>query len=139
GSNMESIFKVVVGDWDKMQGHAYPIRYEVFVSEQQVPVELELDDDDAVSLHAVAFDQNGQAVGTGRLLPDGHIGRMAVRAQNRGQGIGRALLMALLEEARAHRHEKAILSAQWHARAFYAKLGFVPVGDVFMEAGIRHV
>ena len=63
--------------WDEARAHASPIRFTVFVEEQGVPREIELDEQDALSIHAVAFDDR-QPVATGRLLPDGHIGRRAV-------------------------------------------------------------
>jgi len=79
GGRMEpSDVCIVLGTWDKLRNDALVVRGEVFVVEQSVPEEIELDDMDAVSLHVVAY-VNGEPVGTGRLLPDGHIGRMAVR------------------------------------------------------------
>jgi predicted GNAT family N-acyltransferase len=78
-----------------------------------------------------------RAIGTGRLLPDGHIGRMAVLADWRGKGVGRALLERLLEEARLQSCALA-LHAQTHASGFYRRFGFVEEGPEFMEAGIPH-
>jgi predicted GNAT family N-acyltransferase len=127
------------GDWAAMQADAKPIRMEVFVREQNVPAELEMDDKDAVCLHAVAYDAAGTALGTGRLLPDGHIGRMAVLLSARGQGVGGALLQGLMEKARQRGDEKVVLSAQTHAAEFYLAHGFAMAGDVFYEAGIPHI
>jgi predicted GNAT family N-acyltransferase len=118
---------------------AQPIRYEVFVIEQNVPVELEWDDMDKVCLHAVAYDEQGQAIGTGRLLPDGHIGRMAVRKAARGTGVGGALLEALMARAKERGDRSVLLSAQTHAEPFYLRYGFVREGKEFMEAGIPHI
>ena len=132
-------FKVVLGGWETSKADAMAIRYEVFVREQHVPVEIELDQEDACSIHAVAYDQQGMAVGTGRLLPNAHIGRMAVCASHRGRGVGSVLLRALLEAARERRYPQVVLSAQVHARAFYAFHGFVADGDTYMEAGIEHI
>ena len=73
--------RIELGDWQSMQAWAEPLRFAVFVEEQNVPADIELDSFDALSVHAVAFDASGEAVGTGRLLPDGHIGRMAVAKQ----------------------------------------------------------
>ncbi|MEO6958641.1 MAG: GNAT family N-acyltransferase, partial [Burkholderiaceae bacterium] len=84
----EGRFKVVLGDWETSKKDAMAIRYEVFVREQHVPIEIELDSEDAYSVHAVAYDERGVAVGTGRLLRDAHIGRMAVRVSHRGAGVG---------------------------------------------------
>lgn len=115
------------------------MRYEVFVLEQNVPVELEWDDMDAVSLHAVARDEQGMALGTGRLLPDGHIGRMAVKKAARGAGVGGRILEALMQQARDRGDKTVILSAQTHAAPFYSGFGFVQEGEEFMEAGIPHI
>ena len=130
--------QIVTGDWDSLRDHAQALRVEVFVVEQGVPVELEWDEADEVSTHTVAYDQSGQAVATGRLLPDGHIGRMAVRKSARGQGIGTQVLSALLHEARRQQFQELVLHAQTHAIEFYAKHGFQIEGDEFSEAGIPH-
>lgn len=130
--------RVVTGSWDALGEAAGRIRLEVFVEEQQVPLEEELDVRDAQCLHAVAYDADGQAMGTGRLLPDGHIGRMAVRKPWRGQGVGSLLLTALMDAARRRGDAEVVLDAQMHARAFYARHGFVEEGETFMDAGMPH-
>ncbi|MEP6609679.1 MAG: GNAT family N-acetyltransferase [Burkholderiaceae bacterium] len=131
--------RVELGDWDQMRCWAEPLRFAVFVSEQHVPAEIELDAFDVASVHAVAFDSAGHAVGTGRLLPDGHIGRMAVAPSERGSGIGSAILRALMDEARRRGHSQAVLSAQMHAQDFYRKHGYSVHGDQYDDAGIPHV
>lgn len=118
---------------------AREVRYTVFVQEQNVPESLELDEFDSVSLHVLALDANGYAVGTGRLLPDGHIGRVAVLKQLRGYGVGASIMRALMNAARDHGHTGVELSAQCHAAQFYERLGFKQYGDVYQEAGIAHV
>ena len=128
-----------LGDWATLGPHATAIRFEVFVDEQKVPAEIELDDMDAVCLHAVAYDGAGNAIGTGRLLPDGHIGRMAVRQPGRGTGVGGAILTLLLEKARERGDAAVVLNAQTVAAPFYARHGFVQQGEQFEEAGIAHV
>jgi predicted GNAT family N-acyltransferase len=116
----------------------FALRYDVFVVGQDVPEDLERDDLDAVSDHAVALVE-GEVVGTGRLLPDGTIGRMAVATSARGAGIGAALL-ARLEARASERGLPAVeLHAQVHATGFYDKAGYLPFGDVYLEAGIEHV
>ncbi len=131
--------RLVLGDWEAQRTDAQAVRYEVFVLEQQVPLEMEWDEMDAVCIHIVAYDEEGQAVGTGRLLPDGHIGRMAVRQPARGNGIGARMLEALVKAA-SNRGDKAVmLNAQTQAEAFYQRYGFVREGEVFMEAGIPHI
>ncbi len=129
---------IVTGDWDSLREHAQALRIEVFVVEQGVPVELEWDEADEVSTHAVAYDEEGQPVATGRLLPDGHIGRMAVRKSARGQGIGAQVLRALLEEAKRLGYPELVLHAQTHAASFYLRHGFALRGEEFIEAGIPH-
>ncbi|MEN9559407.1 MAG: haloalkane dehalogenase domain protein [Pseudomonadota bacterium] len=114
------------------------IRFTVFVEEQQVPAEIELDDFDAVSEHALCFDPGGQAIGCGRLLPDGHIGRMAVLKSWRGRGVGAKILLHLMTLARQKGHTEVVLSAQTHALPFYEIMGFVARGPEYMEAGISH-
>lgn len=135
--------RVSLGDWATQQPEAQAIRYEVFVLEQKVPLEMEWDEMDAQCLHAVAYlkgeDGVEQAVGTGRLLPDGHIGRMAVKQVARGAGVGAALLQALMQQAQIRRDTLVQLNAQSHAEAFYGRHGFVRAGDEFEEAGIPHI
>lgn len=114
------------------------VRDVVFVGEQQVPVEIERDALDASCAHVLARDADGRPVGTGRLSPDGRIGRMAVLREWRGRGVGRAMLLRLLEEARARGLSEVHLHAQVDAEAFYAADGFLPVGERFVEAGIQH-
>lgn len=132
-------YDIRFGDWGAMGAEAKAIRFEVFVAEQGVPAEIELDHMDAVCLHAVAYDASGTPVGTGRLLPDGHIGRMAVRKAARGTGVGSALLLALMAQARQRGDQLVALSSQSHAAPFYERHGFAVEGDEFFEAGIAHI
>lgn len=131
-------FAVAQGDWSALGAEAGPIRERVFVHEQQVPLELEWDEFDAVSHHVLARDATGRPIGTGRLLPDGHIGRMAVLPDWRGRGVGRALLDRLMELAAQAGQAELALHAQTHACGFYRAAGFVEEGPEFMEAGIPH-
>ncbi len=135
---MDSI-NVILGDWASCRQDATLIRYEVFVHEQHVPIEEEIDLDDQHCLHAVAYDEQGAAVGTGRLLSNAHIGRMAVRKAYRGRGVGSRLLTALVDEARRRQYLEVVLSAQVHAKAFYAAHGFIAEGNIYMDAGIEHI
>ncbi|AXK65679.1 GNAT family N-acetyltransferase [Burkholderia sp. IDO3] len=135
---------VETGDWTSLGGDAARIRDAVFVREQRIPPEWELDDEDPLSLHAVAYRVDTttgarRAVATGRLLPSGTIGRVAVLADARGQGTGSAVLHALLDAAR-HRGEPLVwLYALDAAVSFYERHGFVAVGEPFVEVGVRHV
>ena len=124
-------------DWIVDRAALRAVREQVFVREQGVAVELEWDEFDPLCQHVVA-EAAGQAIGTGRLLPDGHIGRMAVLESWRGQGVGSALLEALLHLARARGTRRVQLNAQSRAMGFYQRHGFVAEGEEFIEAGIAH-
>ncbi len=114
------------------------LRREIFIIEQQVPEVLEWDAADADCVHALALNAEAQAIGTGRLLPDGHIGRMAVITSWRRRGVGSAILEFLISRARSEGHAALHLHAQSHALAFYQRYGFIAHGAEFMEAGIPH-
>jgi predicted GNAT family N-acyltransferase len=124
--------------WEQAQPVAGPLRFAIFVGEQNVPSGIELDDLDAQCVHAVAYDAEGRAVGTGRLLPDGRIGRMAVVKEWRRMGIGAAIMEALMREARKRGHKEVTLSAQLQAAEFYRGFGFEAEGKVYKDAGILH-
>ena len=117
---------------------ALRLRSEVFVVEQAVPEELEVDGLDDACMHALAT-RDDEPVGVGRMQVDGHIGRIAVRKPFRGQGIGTQIMQALIGEARRRELPSVYLGSQVHARIFYEDLGFVPYGEPFEEAGIPHV
>lgn len=139
----ESMVRVKTGTWAELGEDAGRIRTEVFVKEQRIPAELEWDEADATSLHAVAYNRLGQPVATGRLLPaeqgTAKIGRMAVHQALRGCGVGEQVLRALAD-ASARRGDRAIeLHAQRTAQSFYAKLGFATRGEPYEEAGIPHI
>ena len=125
------------GDWRQLGEQASEIRRQVFIEEQAVPQQEEWDGRDDECLHVLAR-LDGQPVGTARLLPDGHIGRVAVLAAGRGRGIGLALMQAAIEAARQRGHAHAELAAQTHALAFYRRRGFKAYGAEFLDAGIAH-
>jgi len=126
-------------DWAHDAERLSAIRRAVFIDEQRVPEALEWDEHDANALHLLATRADGTPIGCARLLPDGHVGRMAVLLPWRGHGVGRALLAAAIRAAQAHGHITLKLSAQIHAAGFYAAAGFVAVGEPYEEAGIPHV
>jgi len=132
-------FRIVTTDWRSDRQRLSRIRRAVFIEEQRVPEELEWDDDDADAIHLLAVDADDTPIGCARLLPDGHIGRMAVLQSWRGKGVGRALLQKALEVARAQGHAIVRLSAQTHASGFYRRHGFIAQGDEYLEAGIPHL
>ncbi len=132
---------ILLLDWSTAQIFAKPIRYRVFVMEQAVPEEMEWDEYDQDAIHALAL-INDETVGTARLILNhekAKIGRMAVLEEWRSQGIGFALLNALVQEARQQQIKLIELHAQVHAVGFYEKLGFKKNGPIFDEASINHV
>ncbi len=131
------MLRIELLSWEGARVHASLIRFTVFVEEQGVPREIELDEQDAVSVHGVVFDRE-KAVATGRLLPDGHIGRMAVLKEWRGRGVGGLMLKSLMQRAKERGDAEVVLSAQVHARAFYRAHGFAEEGAEYIEAGIPH-
>jgi len=130
---------------------AYAVRYDVFVTEQQVPADLELDDLDDGADHFVAYDGD-RPVGAGRLVvepagfegadpalgPVGHLGRLAVRPETRGTALGVALVRAIEERAAERGLRVIALSAQTQALGFYERLGYTAYGEVFDDAGLPH-
>ena len=131
-------FEIRLARWPRDREALRLIREQVFVEEQGVPLELEWDGLDPRCLHLLAEDAGGNPIGTGRLLPDGHIGRMAVLAPWRGRGVGTALLRRLMEEGRKLGYPELVLNAQVSAISFYERAGFEVEGPVFDDAGIPH-
>ena len=127
-----------LGSWDELRDSASAVRQAVFVREQGIPQSLEWDEADSNCLHAVILDEGNRPVATGRLLPDGHIGRMAVLAECRRTGLGGQVLQALIEAARQRGHLCVALSAQVHALSFYRRHGFVAEGPIYDDVGIPH-
>jgi predicted GNAT family N-acyltransferase len=132
-------FTVKPASWSTEAATMCAIRLKVFVDEQNVPLELEWDGEDERCEHALAYAPDDTPIGTGRLLPDGRIGRLAVFKEWRGQGAGSALLQYFLGLAREKGFTEVRLHAQTHATAFYARHGFEAHGDEFMDAGIPHI
>lgn len=123
--------------WAQDQAPLSAIRRKVFIEEQHVPEDMEWDEFDDDSVHFLAED-NGIAVGCGRLLPSGQISRISVLEERRSEGIGRALLDAMIDEARSRGLKEVFLHAQTHATSFYEGAGFLVDGGIFVEAGIPH-
>ena len=125
--------------WNASQKEIKAIRDKVFVEEQRVPPELEWDGLDEGSYHVLAYAPDGAPIGTGRILQDGRIGRLAVLSEWRGKGVGRALLELLLVVANKMGNEVVELHAQTQVIGFYRKRGFTRHGKEFIEAGIPHI
>ncbi len=130
--------RVKLVDWVDAEPLIRPVRETVFIHEQAVPEELEWDGLDPQCAHVLAWNGQGDAIGTARMQPNGTIGRMAVLKDWRGRGAGRALLEALLDCAVRQGLTRVTLSAQTHAIGFYERAGFHVVGELFTDAGIPH-
>lgn len=132
---------ILIKPWPQAITEAFPIRTAVFVQEQGVPEDLELDKFDANADHALAYIR-AQCIGTARLIQltagRSHIGRMAVLIEHRNKGVGHRLLNALVELGRSRGTIEFELHAQVPAIPFYEKLGFIPHGGIYDEAGIPH-
>jgi predicted GNAT family N-acyltransferase len=124
--------------WHEESSRLQALRHEVFVLEQGVPVDIEQDGRDGEAAHVIA-ELDGEAVGCGRLLVDGRIGRLAVRRGFRRLGIGRLLLDELIRLARRRGERQLYLHAQEDAADFYRRAGFDAEGERFEEAGIAHI
>ena len=132
---------ILIKNWQDAKLDAYSIRRRVFIEEQGVPEEMELDEFDLDARHALAY-ADSECIGTARLvtLPGnlGRIGRMAVLPGYRGQGIGRELLKTLLKASRSQDIKQIELHSQVSVIPFYEQFGFIAQGDVYDEADIPH-
>jgi predicted GNAT family N-acyltransferase len=135
--------QVQLGSWEKLGFDARHIRTQVFIIEQGIPEAMEWDNADPGCIHAVAYNQQGLALATGRLIEHvpgvAKIGRMAVSQSARGTGVGRAVLQELMGYARKKGYREAMLHAQVSALPFYSRAGFVARGSVFDDVGIAHI
>ncbi|PTI75129.1 GNAT family N-acetyltransferase [Staphylococcus succinus] len=126
----------------KMMEDAYTIRKEVFVHEQGVPLENEIDEHEHIATHVVGYDKKERPFATGRFRPykDGvKIERVAIIKTHRNTGLGK-LLMSFLEEVAINKnYRNLMLNAQYHARPFYESLGYHTMGEIFLEENIEHI
>lgn len=136
--HVNSQFKIQPVSWQTHHSELSAVRFEVFVEEQGFAAEIELDGQDEHCCHVLATNESGEAVGTARLLPDGHIGRVAVLSNYRSLGIGRQMMVLLAKLAKEQGLEQVELSSQTHAIPFYADLGYESVGEIYDEAGAPH-
>ena len=131
-------FTISTVTWHDAEPLLRSVREAVFIREQGVPAELEWDGLDADSHHVLALSNSGQAIGCGRILPNAHIGRVAVIPEWRGKNVGTAILEGLLAFAGSKGYSEVVLDAQVQALPFYQHFGFVVEGDDFMDANIPH-
>ena len=133
--------EILIKPWQEAGANAFLVRQAVFIVEQGVPVELELDEYDSLAVHALAL-VGGRCIGTARLvdLGDGQaqIGRMAVLKPFRGKGAGKQILAKLINLAKSQKAKSIVLHSQVTAIPFYEKLGFQAEGSTYDEAGIPH-
>ena len=136
---MSNTFTVHLLSWHNGEPLLRSVREAVFIQEQGVPPHLEWDGQDETSHHVLALSTNGDAIGCGRITPDGKIGRMAVLPAWRGQRVGSTMLEALLEYAHSHDYQVLELNAQIEAVKLYHRFNFTKVGEEFMDADIPHI
>lgn len=131
-------FSIEPATWLHDRAALLAVRETVFVAEQGVPADEEVDALDPDAWHVLARDLRGEPIGAGRLTSQPRIGRMAVLPAWRGKGVGRAILQSLIDQARSRGYADVSLHAQVQVRDFYAAAGFTPAGEPFDECGIPH-
>ena len=136
---MTNPFSVSMVCWHDGEPLLKSVREAGFIHEQCIPAELEWDGLDEHCRHALVLSQQGEAIGCGRMLANGHIGRIAVSSKWRKQKVGTAIMEALLNYAHAHDYPQVDVDAQTHAIPFYRSFDFVDEGEVFMDAGLPHI
>jgi len=136
---MPSNFHLSQVSWHTHSAQLKAVREQVFITEQQVPINLEWDGLDDTAQHLLAFNAAGKAIGCARLLDNGSIGRMAVLKAWRGCGVGSALLNTAIKIHQQQGAQTIYLSAQVHAIPFYEKAGFEVCSEPYLDANILHV
>jgi len=131
--------QVSLADWETDSAAIRAVRNAVFSDEQGISETLDFDGRDHECAQVLARLGDGEVVGTARMLPDGHVGRIAVHRAWRGRGVGTRLVECLTEVARERSFREIYLHSQAQAAGFYTRLGYETRGDTFMEAGIEHV
>lgn len=133
--------KIEIAETNKQLDQCYSIRTKVFIDEQQVPVEIELDEHDASAIHFVGYvDDEAIAASRLRFVDEyGKLERICILKLFRGKSYGKQLIQAMEEVIRMHGYKQAKLNAQTHAQSFYQKLGYETVSEEFIDAGIPHV
>lgn len=131
-------FNIVSGEWTILKQDAQYIRELVFIQEQQIDATDEWDAQDPLSLHFVVY-TDLKPIATARLLQNNSIGRVAVLKEYRGKGVGRLLMLAIIQQAKIEKRDALKLSSQVHAIAFYDSLGFKIQGGEYLDCGIPHI
>lgn len=132
------MLRVKSGDWNQLQQDAKLIRTLVFMIEQNIPEQDEWDDQDEISQHFVVYHQD-QPIATARLLQNHSVGRVAVKQEYRGKGVGHLIMLDIIAYAQKQNRPFLQCSSQVHAISFYQKLGFIVKGEVYDECGIPHI
>jgi predicted GNAT family N-acyltransferase len=127
-------FRVEVMGWARAEAIAAPIRFAAFFDDARPGIEL--DDEDAAAVHAIAYDEAGKAIAAGRLLADGRIGPFAAAREWHRLGVDAVILDALLAEARKRGFAMVTVTAPLQTAELYREQGFAAVGKIFQEAGI---
>lgn len=130
--------EVLEVSWSDMEAHLRSIRTQVFIEEQNVPIDLEWDEKDVDCVHLLVKKADNY-IATARLLRTGQIGRMAVLKPFRSCGVGSAMLIKIISIAHSMDMKTLSLNAQVDAINFYEKFEFLKQGDPFDDAGIPHV
>ena len=140
-SNKKRRLRVVDGNWQRLSIPAGWVRDIVFIQEQGVPREYELDGQDPNCHHVVVYSEDDDPIGTARLFPDGHVGRVAVVKSERGTGVGTLVMESVIDVARSKGLAKIVLESQVHAKDFYLRLGFKmnESRGEFIVADIPHI
>ena len=134
-------YTIQIVEWSQQHDALAKLRTDVFVEEQNVPVEIIMDGLDAAGVHVAARDTAGNLIGTGRMILHPsvpRIGRMAVMKSWRSTGVGGQILKKLCDAAKQRGFSEVMLHSQTHASPFYFKHGFLSHGSEFFEAGIPH-
>jgi len=137
--NSLDTLQIRLAGWEQDSAAIRSVRNTVFSDEQGISEALDFDGRDHECVHVLAQINEGEAIGTARMLPDGHVGRIAVHKKWRGRSVGTRLVEFLTDVARDRRFAEIHLHSQAQAAEFYSRLGFEARGETFMEAGIEHV
>ncbi|MFV5900428.1 GNAT family N-acetyltransferase [Staphylococcus gallinarum] len=134
------MFEIVINE--KMMNDALDIRKEVFVEEQGVPIENEIDEFETIATHIIGYDQHGTPFATARFRNVDNVAkieRVTILKQYRKHGYGKQLMQAIEHATVDEGYDTVKLNAQCHAQAFYESIGYLSYGSVFLEEGIEHI